>query len=110
MQPLRVEGVQQLHKVINVHGAGAHLPKPRLVQHLVHNVLDPEILGHVLADERLVDLVVLLHHEEDAGLVEFSAQGLVFAHKTDSRQSVPFLKQKYTLHMIQQIPEPSATI
>ena len=44
MYPNRVEVVQQLHKIINVHGSGTLVLEARICQDLFNEFLDLEIL------------------------------------------------------------------
>ena len=74
-----IECVQQLHKVVNVHGAGSPLLEPAAREDLVHEGLDVEVWGEGQALQRAVHLVVLLHQQLAACLIEGSAQRLILS-------------------------------
>ena len=63
-----VELGQELHEVVDVHGAGALLAEVDAVQDFVDDVFDFQILRHLLLVERTVHLVVLLQHHQDGSL------------------------------------------
>ena len=80
-----VEGVEQLHEVVNVHGPRPLFPKVDLGQDLVDHRLHVDGLRHLLALDREVHAVVLLQHHERRGLPEGGAERLVLAHECDAR-------------------------
>ena len=87
-----VEGVQELHEVVDVHRPGSLLLEVYAGEHLLHQALDVEVIryeGVVLA---AVDLVVLLHQQEGAGLTERRTQGLILSDKAYSGEAVPLLE------------------
>ena len=93
-----VEGVQELHEVVDVHRPGSLLLEVYAGEHLLHQALDVEVIryeGVVLA---AVDLVVLLHQQEGAGLTERCTQGLILSDKAysgDKAYSVSVPGQRY---------------
>ena len=80
-----VEGVEQLHKVVDVHGPRPLFPKVNLGQDLVDYRLHVDDLWHLLSLDRQVHAVVLLQHHERRRLMKGGAERLVLAHERDAR-------------------------
>merc|ERR1719187_2493289 len=87
--PSSIEHMQQLHEVVDVHDARPLLPELNAVEHLVHLLPNAEVLRHLLALHAALHLVVLLHHEQDAGGSESRAQGLILPDEANPGESVP---------------------
>lgn len=85
-----IEGVQQLHKVINVHGTCTHLVGIALDQDLLNHLLHVQLHGHVNILQRALQFEVFLEHLQDRGGLEGCAQCLVLTQESDSRETIPF--------------------
>ena len=92
MQSGGVEGMEQFHEVVNIHGPGSLLLETCVREDRVNQLFDAEPLGDLQPLDGRVDLVVLLEEEEDRGLVEPGAQRLVLPDEADPGQPVPLLK------------------
>ena len=79
MDATSIESVQQLHKVVNVHGARSSLLESGAGKYLLHQGPDVEVGRDRSALQRAVHLVVLLHHQLHAGLAKGRAQRLVLS-------------------------------
>lgn len=82
--------MQQLQKIVLVHLGRTRLRHANILQRLHHQLLAVKLVRHnaILLCRQCA--VVGLHHVQNVLHTKVGSQGLVFAHKANAHQPVPF--------------------